>query len=155
MVYRAFWIVENRVLYIGQREHVTFEDVRFSTQQIADYIDDAYAHGSKLVIGILDLNGVDLSLLVHSPLATAVNEIADVIDPRLLKAKPGFIILVTTSNDTKAIISPIVRLAVQPMTTVGTLHEALTVASYMYPELKDQLGAYRDGDNPTGAAHSD
>jgi len=147
MTYQVWWIVDNRVLYIRQSPDVTLEDIRASTKAIADHIEEAYKQTpSSLIIGILDMRATTVDRIMRSALSAAIKNVVDVIDPRVWKAKPGFLILVTTSNTVKVIIFPVIRLSSQPLTTVATLAEALTVVSYMYPELQSQLDAYRDSD---------
>lgn len=150
MAYNVFWIVEHRVLYISESGQVTLEDIRLSTQEVAAAMEEAYQSGAALIIGVLNVRHADLSRLIRSALTTTIDEIASVIDPRLWKAKPGFIILITTSETAKTLLSLVVRLSSQPMTTVGTVDEALTVVSYMYPELAAELKAYRHDDRSAG-----
>lgn len=145
MAYQVSWIVQNRVLYIKLSGDITLEDFHSSTRQIADYMEDAYSSDSSgMIIGIVDLRASGFGQLMRSILSTLAQEIAAVIDSRLWKAKPGFIILITTSDAAKLLTSMIIRLSTQPMTTVGTLAEALTVVSYMYPELQSQLDIYQE-----------
>jgi hypothetical protein len=144
MTYQVFWIVENHILYIGLSGDLTLGDFRDSSKHIADHMDAAYSTSSDIVIGIIDLREASLGQLVRSVISAA-QSISEVIDPRIWKAKSGFTILITTSESAKVLTSIIIRLTAQPMTTVGTLLEALTVVSYMYPELQSQLDAYRDG----------
>ncbi|MFN8529810.1 MAG: hypothetical protein U0670_14490 [Anaerolineae bacterium] len=150
MAYNVFWIVEHRVLYIDESEQITLEDIRLSTRETAAAMDEAYQSGAALIIGILNVSHADLSRLMRSVVTTTVDEIASVIDPRLWKAKPGFIILITASETAKMLLSLVIRLSSQPMTTVGTVEEALTVVSYMYPELADALKSYRHDDRSAG-----
>jgi hypothetical protein len=152
MAYKVLWIVEHRILHISLSGHLTVDDIRESSKQINDYLDEAYKRQASLVIGIVDLREASLEQLVRSFISTAVQEIASAVDSRLLKAKPGFIVLITSSESAKTITSLVIRLSSQPLTTVGTLGEALTVVSYMYPELQAQLESYRDNDPLAGKA---
>jgi hypothetical protein len=147
MAYQVWWIVENRVLYIRQPLDLTLEDIRDSTRDIADHIEAAYQHNpTPLIIGVLDMREATVDRLMRSALSVAVKNVVDVIDPRVWKAKPGFIILITTSNTVKLLIYPVIKLSSQPITTVATLAEALTVVSYMYPELQTELDDFRKTD---------
>lgn len=150
MAYNVFWILEHRVLYISQSEQVTLEDIRLSSREIADSMEEAYKSGAAFIIGVLDMSSADLSRLLRSVLTTAADEIASVIDPRVWNAKPGFIILITASETARTILSLVVRLSSQPMTTVGTVDEALTVVGYMYPELAAELKAYHHDEHSAG-----
>jgi hypothetical protein len=151
MAYQVSWIVQHNVLYIGLSGEIALDDFRGASAQIAGLMDDAYASGSSsMIIGLVDLHDAHVKHLLRAVIGTLVQEIAAVIDPRLWQARPGFIILITTSDTAKLLSSLILRLTTQPLTTVGTLNEALTVVSYMYPELLPQLDAFRDGQQPTG-----
>jgi hypothetical protein len=152
MSYQVFWIVENHVLYISLSGDVTLDDFRDSSKHIADHMDAAYSSGSSdIIIGIIDLREAALAMLLRSVISAAAQAIADVIDPRIWNAKPGFTVLITTSEAAKMLTSIIIRLTSQPMTTIGTLAEALTVVSYMYPELQTQLDVYRDNHQSAGS----
>lgn len=152
MAYQVLWIVEHRVLHISLSGQLTLDDFRDSSREIADYLDHAYQSGARLVIGIVDVREAALGQLLHSVLSTTVEEISTAVDSRLWKAKPGFIVLVTTSESAKALTSLVIRLSSQPLTTVATLAEALMVVSYMYPELQAQLDSYRDNNPFAGKA---
>jgi hypothetical protein len=147
MAYQVHWIVENRVLYISLSDQLALADIRESSLQIADLMDEAYKNKASLVIGIVDMRDANLGSLVRSFVSSAVQEISTAVDSRLWKAKPGFIVMITTSDAAKTLTSLVIRLSSQPLTTVGTLAEAITVVSYMYPELQAQLNAYRDNDS--------
>jgi hypothetical protein len=145
MSYRVFWIVEHHVLYIRLSGHIGLDDFHDSSKHIADLMDEAYAKDTaNIIIGVIDLRDASLGMLVRSAITASAQTIADVIDPRVWKARPGFTILITTSDAARMLTSIIIRLTTQPMTTVGTLAEALMVVSYMYPELQTQLTAYTD-----------
>jgi|GEM_PF-6112000 len=143
MAYQVSWIVQHRVLYVRESGRVTLDDIRESTKLIADYMDDAYANSAALVIGIIDLRESKFALSLRT-LANGVQNIASVVDPRHWKAKPGFVVLVTTGESAKYITSLVIGLSKQPMTTVATIEEALMVVRYMYPELQTFLDEYID-----------
>ena len=149
---KVFWIVRDRVIYMCASGDVTLNDIGDMTQSVADHMDEAYLNRATLIVGMVDLREANLSSVMRSVLSTSVSEISNVIDSRLWKAKPGFIVLLRTSDAAKTIISLIVQISKQPMTTVGTLSEGLTVVSYMYPELQEQLNAYRDGLRSAGTS---
>lgn len=151
MAYQVFWIVQHRVLYIQLAGDIVLDDFRDSSRQIADYMDEAYQTlPGSVVIGIIDLREAHLGQFLRLAIAAAVQSIADVLDPRVWKAKSGFVVLITTSQSAKIITSMVIRLTTQPMTTIGTLDEALTVVGYMYPELHDPLNAFKETDLFTG-----
>jgi hypothetical protein len=150
MAYKVSWIVQHRVLYISLSGDIKLDDFRDSSRQIADYMDDAYnSETSDIIIGIIDLTDAKLSLLMRSAISVA-QDISDVIDARVWKAKPGFVVLVTVSEAAKLLTSLTIRISKQPMTTVGNLDEALMVVRYMYPELGPQLDHYQAGDHSAG-----
>lgn len=125
------------------------DDFRASSKIIADNMDSAYkSEVQGIIIGIVDLQEASLARLMRTIMTALVQEIASVIDPRIWDAKPGFTILITTSETAKLLTSLIIRLSSQPMTTVGTLAEALMVVSYMYPELQPLLDAHADAEQP-------
>lgn len=138
MPYQVAWIVEYQVLYVREYGEVTLDDIRDSTRIVADEMDTAYASATPLVIGIVDLRDSRFGVSVRV-LAGGVQHIANVVDPRLWKAKPGFVVLITTGEAAKYITSLVIALSKQPMTSVGTLEEALMVVRSMYPELVAQL----------------
>lgn len=153
MAYKVSWIVPNRVLYILQTGDITLEDIRLSSVQIADHLESAYASsGGTMVIGVVDMRDIRLGHVMRSVVTAAVKDIANVIDSRVWRAKPGFVVLITGSDSAKLLVSLIIRISSQPLTTVGTMAEALTVVSYMYPELKEELDQYRDSDEQAQAA---
>ncbi len=144
MAYKVFWIVENHVIYVSLSADITLDDFRHSSKQIADYMDEAYRTGTTdIIIGIVDLTEARLGPLMRSALSVAP-EISNVIDPRHWQAKPGFVVLVTLSDAAKLLTSLIIRISRQPMTTVGSLKEALMVVRYMYPDLAEQIATYED-----------
>ncbi|MDX2075910.1 MAG: hypothetical protein SFZ02_05730 [bacterium] len=143
MAYDVHWIVKYQVIYVGLLDDITLDDFRDSSKQIADYMDEAYSQEvTHKIIGVIDLTHAKLGTLMRFTLSAA-QDIANVIDPRNLKAKPGFTILVTVSEVAKLITGLVIRLSRQPMTTVATLDEALNVVGNMYPELKIQLTTYQ------------
>ncbi|MBK8020896.1 MAG: hypothetical protein IPK19_05570 [Chloroflexi bacterium] len=143
MAYRVEWIVQDRVLYMREYDAVQLEDIRDISQRAADLLEAAYRSGARLVIGIVDLSDArfetSLPLFRHG-----LEEIAAAVDPRMWKAKPGFVVLITTTEAARDITSFVISTSKQPLTTVETLDEALLVVRYMYPELQAQLDAYRD-----------
>lgn len=151
MAYQVHWVIQNHVLYIGLSGDISLDDFRDSSKQIADYMDDAYASESaSVIIGIIDLQQAKLGVLMRSAISAA-QDIADVIDARVWKAKPGFVVLITVSEAAKMLTSLLIRISKQPMTTVGTMHEALMVVRYMYPELQTELEIYEGSHPPAGS----
>ncbi|MBZ0280407.1 MAG: hypothetical protein K8L97_06675 [Anaerolineae bacterium] len=149
MAYQVFWIVQNHVLYVSLSGDITLDDFRGVSKKSADYMDAAYASGtSSIIIGIIDLTDANLGKLMRSAVSAA-QDISNVIDARHWKAKPGFVVLITVSDSAKMLTSFIIRISKQPMTTVGTMNEALMVVRYMYPELQTQLDDYRGGEHST------
>jgi hypothetical protein len=152
MAYHVTWIIEHHVLYVSLSGDMSLDDFRGVSKQSADYMDDAYASGtSGIIIGIIDLTDANLGILMRSALSVA-QDISNVIDSRHWKAKPGFVVLITVSDSAKMLTSFIIRISKQPMTTVGTMDEALTVVRYMYPELQSQLDDYQGGSHSTTTA---
>ncbi len=145
MAYKVLWIVENHVVYVGLSKDVRLEDFRESSKEIADLLEVAYADGAANIIGIIDLTDARLGALMRSAVSIA-QDISSVIDPRHWEAKPGFVVLITQSEAAKVLTAVIIRISKQPMTTVGTLGEALTVVCSMYPELQAQIDAYQSDD---------
>jgi hypothetical protein len=151
MAYQVHWIIQNHVLYVGLSGDITLDDFRDSSRQIADYMDVAYqSEASSIIIGIIDLQQAKLGGILRSAISAA-QDIADVIDARVWKAKPGFVVLITVSEAAKMLTSILIRISKQPMTTVGTMREALMVVRYMYPELQTELDTYQENENPAGS----
>lgn len=154
MAYKVAWIVPHHVLYTSLSEDVRLEDFRESSRLTGDMMDEAYASGSaSIIIGIIDLTHARMSQLMRSVI-TSAQEIYDQIDPRMWTAKPGFVVLVTVSESAKLLTSLVIRISKQPMTTVGTLEEAMMVVRYMYPELQEQLDEYLNSDRQVGTSSS-
>jgi hypothetical protein len=151
MAYQVHWIIQNHVIYIALSGDITLDDFRDSSRQIADYMDVAYqSEASSIIIGIIDLQQAKLGGILRSAISAA-QDIADVIDARVWKAKPGFVVLITVSEAAKMLTSILIRISKQPMTTVGTMREALMVVRYMYPELQTELDTYQENENPAGS----
>lgn len=147
MSYQAFWIIKHRVLYNQLAGDITLDDFRGISKETADLITDAYTSlPGQMVIGVIDIREANLGQFLRLAMTAAVQNIADVIDSRVWKAKSGFVILITTSQSAKVITGMVIRLSAQPMTTVATLDEALTVVSYMYPELQAELNTFKTTD---------
>lgn len=150
MSYQVKWIIENQVLYIQQAGDVSLDDLRASSKLIADHIFSAYAATPEnVVIGIVDMSDARFGSLLRAAIPIVVKQVADIIDPRIWDAKPGFTVLVTSSERAKLAISLVIKISAQPLTTVATLDEALTVISAMYPELRTQLESYKLADVST------
>ncbi|MBI5929747.1 MAG: hypothetical protein HY862_10585 [Chloroflexi bacterium] len=151
MAYQVHWVIQNHVLYISLSGDITLDDFRDSSKQIADSMDEAYkSESASIIIGIIDLQQAKLGMLMRSAISAA-QDIADVIDTRVWKAKPGFVVLITVSEAAKMLTSVLIRISKQPMTTVGTMHEALMVVRYMYPELQTELEVYERNQPPAGS----
>lgn len=149
MAYKVHWIIPHQVLYVSLLGDITLDDFRNVSKQSADYMDDAYSSGaSDIIIGIIDLTEAKLAMLLRSTLSIS-QDISDVIDKRHWQAKPGFVVLVTLSETAKLLTSFVIRVSKQPMTTVGSMEEALMVVRYMYPELQTKLDAYPTDDPAT------
>ncbi len=143
MAYTVSWIVEDRVIYVSLYGEITLDDFRESSKQIADYLDIAYARANgEIVVGVIDLTAAGLGVLLRSTVSAA-QDISNVVDPRHWEAKPGFVLLITQNDVAKLLTSIVIRISKQPMTTVGSLEEALMVVRSMYPELQAQLEAYQ------------
>jgi hypothetical protein len=151
MAYQVDWIVRHHILYITFTGDITLEDFQQSSKIISDEMDAAYAaDASGIIIGIVDLREASLGRLLRLGVAAA-QDISGVLDPRVWKAKPGFVVLITLSDTARLLTSILIKLSKQPMTTVGTMPEALTVVSYMYPELQSRLDAFRDSQPSAGS----
>lgn len=152
MAYKVAWIVPHHVLYTSLSDDVRLEDFRESSREIGDLMDEAYASGTgSIIIGIIDLTHAKMGQLMRSVISAA-QDIYDQIDPRMWQAKPGFVVLVTVSESAKLLTSLVIRISKQPMTTVGTMEEAMMVVRYMYPELQHQLDEYLNSDRPVGTS---
>jgi hypothetical protein len=144
MAYQVYWIIHHHVLHIRFADDLQLDDLRDSSRLIADHIGDAYDNAPQNVItGVVDMSAAHLGSLLRTMLSLLVKQIADVIDPRIWKAKPGFVVLITKSEHAQTAVSLVVKLSSQPMTTVATLDEALTVVGAMYPELQAELDTFR------------
>jgi hypothetical protein len=144
MSYQVSWIIPNHVLYIRYTDDLTLDDLRDSSRLMMEHLEVAYRDTPQNVItGVVDIREADLGSLFRSIMTVVVKQIADVIDPRIWKAKSGFVILITSSEYAKTAVSLVVKLSSQPMTTVATLDEALTVIASMYPELQTQIEDYK------------
>lgn len=152
MAYNVHWIVRHHVLYVSLSEDITLDDFRGVSKQSADYMDEAYNSGSSnIIIGIIDLTNARMGMLMRSAVSLA-QDISDVIDKRHWEAKPGFVVLITQSEAAKLLTSIVIRVSRQPMTTVGSLDEALMVVRYMYPELQAQLETYMQENSHSAGA---
>ncbi len=148
MAHDVYWMIENHVIYTKYTGEITLDDIRGSTQMIADLLEGAYANAPhNTIIGVVDTHEGVLTSMLRAAVSMVVQQVADVIDKRVWKAKPGFTVLITTNQHAKMIIALLVRLANNPMTTVETLDEALMVIGTMYPELADQIEALNDTPN--------
>jgi hypothetical protein len=144
MSYHVSWIIPNHILYIHYTDELLLDDLRASSKLIAEHMETAHEEAPQNIItGVVDIRDADLGSLLRSMLTVVVRQIADVIDPRLWKAKSGFIVLVTGSERARTAVSLVVKLSSQPMTTVGSLDEALTIVGSMYPELQAQIEEYK------------
>ncbi|MBL8133165.1 MAG: hypothetical protein JNL42_14990 [Anaerolineae bacterium] len=143
MPYRVEWIVQYRVLYIREYDEVSLDDIRHITRETADLMEEASRSSAALLIGIIDLNDAHLgtSLPIFS---LGLDEIAAAVDPRMWKARLGFVALITTTEVVRDMTAFVISRSRQPLTTVASLDEALLIVRYMYPELQAQLNTYRD-----------
>ena len=144
MAYRVFWMIENHIFCTRFSANVLLEDIQQATVEISDYLDAAYANAPEnRIIGVIDMQEANISSLLPLTVSVLVNKIADVIDPRIWQAKPGLTVLVTTADRARLVISLVIKLSAQPMTTVGTMDGALAIISAMYPELEQQITDYK------------
>lgn len=140
MAHQVDWIAKYHVLSIRYTGSITLDDIHASTVEVADHLTEAYQNApDHLIIGVVDMQDTGLGQVIRSVLPTVARRISEIIDPRIWKAKPGFVILITTSETAKLLISLIIRLYSQPMTTVASLDEALNVIRHMYPDLEPLL----------------
>jgi len=145
MAYHVSWIIEDHVLYIDYKGEVSLDDVRGSTHDVVDLIEGTYRRKPEsIVTGVVDLQGASLRTILWTTLNIVVKQVNDVIDPRIRDLKTGFAVLITGSERAKTVISLLLRLFSQPLTTVASLDEALTVIEAMYPKLEERLGNYRE-----------
>lgn len=152
MAYEVSWIVQHHVLYTRFLDEITLDDFRGVSTAAADMLDLAYASDSSgIIIGIVDLSNASLGPLLRYATAV-VKDISSMIDPRVWKAKPGFVVLITVSETAKLVTSLIIHISKQPMTTVGSIEEALTVVRSMYPELSTLFDADRHDDQESKTA---
>lgn len=147
MAHHVFWMVQQHVLYLSMTEDIVLDDFRGISRLAADRMDEVTMHApERLIIGIVDLRAAKLGQMLRLAVSAAVKSIADMIDPRIWKVKPGFVVIITTSESAKIITALVIRLYAQPMTSVGTLEEAIAIVCNMFPELTEQMEAYRDQD---------
>ena len=145
MSYQLSWVIPHRVFWLRQEAEVTLEQIRGFTREIADYIEVANRNTpDAALIGIIDMREADFSSLLRSALSLIVNQISEVVDPRIWKAKPGFVTLIINSERGQLAISLVIKISAQPMTTVATFDEALTIIGAMYPELEATLTTYKE-----------
>lgn len=153
MAYDVSWIIENHVLYIHYQGEVSLQDVRESTRDVVDLIEAAYEqHPENAVIGVVDLTEASLNQILWTTLSVVVKQVTDVLDPRIGRLKTGFAVVITGSERVKTVISLLLRLFSQPLTTVASLNEALTVIESMYPEFAAQLERYRENNISAGSS---
>jgi len=154
MAYDVSWIIENHVLYIHYQGKVSLDDIRQSTRQVVDWVEAVYEQNPEnTVIGVVDLTEANLNqILWTTTLNIIVKQVKDVIDPRITRLKTGFVALITDSERARTVISLLLRLFSQPLTTIASLDEALTVIASMYPELAAQLEHYRENHISAGTS---
>ena len=111
-----------------------------STKDIADMLAVSYQDApTNTIIGLVDMSHANLESLLRSAVTVVVKQVSDVIDPRIWQSKPGFTILITGSERAKIMISLVVKISNQPMTSVGSMEEALNIIRSMFPELNEAL----------------
>ncbi len=134
------WVLNNRIIYIRYQGLIILDDVQESSKCIADKLFDGYKSKSEnRIIGIIDICEANLESIFGLGISIATKQLTEVMDPRIFKAKPGFCVLITNSEIAKTVVSIIIKVASQPMTTVATLAEAKNNIIAMYPELKEYL----------------
>ena len=146
MTYQVSWVIEDHVLYIHYSGNISLDDIRQSTRDVVDLIEAIYEqHPENTAIGVVDLTEANLNqILWTTTLSIVVKQVTDVIDPRITRLKTGFAVLITGSERARTVISLLLRLFSQPLTTVASLDEALTVIEAMYPKLGERLSHYRE-----------
>jgi hypothetical protein len=154
MTYDVSWIIENHVLYIHYQGEVSLGDIRQSTRDVVDWVEAVYEQNPEnTVIGVVDLTEANLNqILWTTTLNIIVKQVKDVIDPRITRLKTGFVALITDSERARIVISLLLRLFSQPLTTVASLDEALAIIDSMYPELAEQLEHYRENHISAGTS---
>lgn len=144
MPYQVYWMIPDHVMYMKFTGEVSLDDLRDSTQQIADFLASAYKNAPEnTIVGMVDMGDARLDSLFWSAMSIVVKQVADVVDPRLWRSKPGFTVLISNSEIAKTAISLVIKISNQPMTSVATLDEAIMTVGAMYPELMEALDAYQ------------
>lgn len=147
MSYQVVWILPYQVLYIQEEGRLELDDIRDSTRLVAEHMMDAQDKAPEnTIIGIVDMQNASVNKLLRNALPLTIQSLSDVIDPRLWKLKQGFVVLITTSQSAKVIISLLIRLSAQPLTTVANFDEALAIIISMYPELATPLNEFKATD---------
>ncbi|MEQ8673698.1 MAG: hypothetical protein RLP44_11965 [Aggregatilineales bacterium] len=147
MSWQVYWIIENSVLYGNLSGNVTLEGIQGISTEIADHVEEAQKRKPQNVtIGIVDMREARIDMVVRALASARLHKIFDAVDARVWRFKPGFTVLIRSGDYVSMLVSVIIRISNQPMTTVGSLEEALEVITSMYPELSAQLDSYAQTD---------
>ena len=147
MSWQVYWIIEDNVLYGNLSGNVTLEGIQGISKEIADQVEEAQKRKPENVtIGIVDMREARIDMVVRALASARLHKIFDAVDARVWRFKPGFTVLIRSGDYVSMLVSVIIRISNQPMTTVGSLEEALEVITSMYPELGAQLDSYAQTD---------
>ena len=147
MSWQVYWIIENSVLYGNLSGNVTLEGIQGISTEIADNVEESQKREPQNVtIGIVDMREARIDMVVRALASARLHKIFDAVDARVWRFKPGFTVLIRSGDYVSMLVSVIIRISNQPMTTVGSLEEALEVITSMYPELSAQLDSYAQTD---------
>lgn len=143
MSHQVYWVIEDHVLYASQYGNISLESIHDISKDIADIVEASHQRApDNVTIGIVDMREVRVDMVIRALASASIHKIFDVVDPRVWKFKPGFTVLITASDYVSMLVSIIIKISNQPMTTVGSLEEAIEVIKSMYPELTKQLDSY-------------
>jgi hypothetical protein len=142
MPYQVTWYIENKLLLNRCWDELSLEDHQGFTAVIADHLMDALEQGHDKIPAIFNMSEVSRFSLAEQPpsdehLRRAVSE----MDQRVFALRRGFLVLVTSNHEIHRFISRINEIFIQPMATVQTMNEALSILQNMYPELRETMKA--------------
>ncbi len=124
--------------------NLSLDDIQGISNQLSIYVEEALEDGCDKLPAIFDMRQVnDIALPSSSNSSEHAQEMTQMIDSRLQNMKRGFLVLVTSRQHVRDFVTFINQVLAQPMTTVQTIEEALTIMQNMYPNLREHLSTQK------------
>lgn len=144
MPYEISWVVKNRLVLNRAWGNLSLDDIQGISNQLSIYVEEALEDGCDKLPAIFDMRQVnDIALPSSSNSSEHAQEMTQMIDSRLQNMKRGFLVLVTSRQHVRDFVTFINQVLAQPMTTVQTIEEALTIMQNMYPNLREHLSTQK------------